>query len=604
MTDRRTRWYAKSWGAERMIDGRFRIRLWAPALHRMALRLNGVDLPMERIDSDGWFETNTEASYGDTYSFVVSDDLAVPDPATRAQAGDVHGPSLIIDPTAYTWRNSDWKGRSLEETVIYECHVGTFTPEGTFRAAVNRLSYLVDLGITAVEIMPVAHFGGNRGWGYDGVLPYAPHPAYGTPHDMKAFIDAAHGNGLMVFLDVVYNHFGPDGNYLGHYAPEFFDQTRHTPWGPAIAYEKGPVRRFFIENALYWLEEFFLDGLRLDAIDQVRDPRSSPELLVELAQTVRNTITDRQIHLTTEDNRNVAYLHRRDSDGSKPLYSAEWNDDFHNAAHVVATGETDGYYAAYADRPLQKLMRALAEGFAFQGEVFDGKPRGEPSAHLPPIAFIDFIQNHDQIGNRAFGERLTSLADHAMTTALTAMLLLAPHIPLIFMGEEYGEKRPFRFFTDFHGALAKAVRQGRRREFADFTSFQGHPAKLRSIPDPNAWETFEQSRLDWRSAGTADGSKWLALTRHLLAVRRRQIVPLLARAGGHCGEVISAEKEIIAVDWRLAGDKLQMRANMGDHAGSAPRVTGDVIYASENACVENLLPRSVVVALDREKAVS
>jgi maltooligosyltrehalose trehalohydrolase len=316
----------------------------------------------------------------------MPDGLAVPDPAARAQAGDVHGPSLLVDPRAYRWR-TDWPGRPWAEAVIMEIHIGTFTPEGTFRAAAERLPHLAETGITAVEIMPVAQFGGNRGWGYDGVLPYAPHRAYGTPEDLKALIDTAHGLGLMVLLDVVYNHFGPDGNYLHVYAPQFFTDRRNTPWGAAIAYEEPPVRRFFIENALYWLEEFHLDGLRLDAIDNVIDPDSETEILEEIAAEVRAAHPGARIHLTTEDDRNITRLHERSDDGRPRLYTAEWNDDFHNAAHAVATHEAEGYYVDFAQDHWEKLARSMAEGFAYQGEASahqDGAPRGTPSAHLPP----------------------------------------------------------------------------------------------------------------------------------------------------------------------------------------------------------------------------
>jgi maltooligosyltrehalose trehalohydrolase len=349
--------------------------------------------------------------------------------------------------------------------------------------------------------MPVAQFSGNRGWGYDGVLLYAPHPAYGSPDEMKAFVDAAHGHGLMVLLDVVYNHFGPDGNYLNAYAPDFFHPERHTPWGAAIAYERRPVRDFFIENALYWLEEFQLDGLRFDAIDNIVDEESDPELMVEIAQRIRAGIP-RPPHSPHHRGQPQHHPPPRARRGWRVvLHTGEWNDDMHNVLHVIATGETDGYYADFADDVWTKLGRALAEGFAYQGDLSPhaGKPRGAPSAHLPPTAFIDFLQNHDQTGNRALGERLTRLADPRTLELMTAMLLLSPHIPLLFMGEEHGDERPFFFFTDFEGELARAVREGRRREFASFASFTGSEEE---IPDPNDPATFAASRPDWSAAET------------------------------------------------------------------------------------------------------
>ena len=551
-----------------------RFALWAPAQTRLKLRNGGRDLDMAR-QGDGWFHcTLPRAETGEAYSFVLDDGTVVPDPAARAQMDDVHGPSRLIDAADYRWRH-DRPGRLWEEAVIYELHIGTFTPEGTFAAAATRMGDLADLGVTAVEIMPVAQFAGNRGWGYDGVLPYAVHPAYGTPDDLRALVDAAHGAGLMVLLDVVYNHFGPEGNYLNLYAPDFFDASRQTPWGAAIAYDRGPVRRFFVENALYWLRDFRLDGLRLDAIDHVQD-RSDPEILVEIAQQVRRAFPDDAIHLTTEDNRNVTHLHARE-DGRVPLYTAEWNDDWHNAAHVIATGEGEGYYADFADTPHAHLARALAEGFAYQGQKSPqtGRPRGAPSAHLPPAAFVDFLQNHDQIGNRAFGERIDALAPQPVVRALRTILLLSPHIPLMFMGEEYGETRPFLFFTDFHGDLADAVRQGRRREFAGFAAFAD--GAVSAIPDPNAAETFAASRIDWAQRDGA-GQDRLEETRSLLRVRRREVVPHLAGIDGHAGRIVAAEGDVIAVDWQLRGATLSLRAHLGDGQATVPAAPGRVIW--------------------------
>jgi malto-oligosyltrehalose trehalohydrolase len=485
-------------------------------------------------------------------------------------------------------------------------HVGTFTTAGTFAAAADRLPHLEELGVTAVEIMPVAQFPGSRGWGYDGVLLYAPHQAYGSPDEMRAFVDAAHELGLMVLLDVVYSHFGPEGNYLPRLAPAFFHRDRSTPWGSAIAYERRPVRQFFIDNALYWLEDFRLDGLRLDATDQIRDAGSDPEFLVEIAVAIRERLPGRQVHLTTEDNRNVTYLHEREADGSVGRFTAEWNDDFHNAAHVIATGETDGYYEDYARNTSHLLARALAEGFAFQGEASQhlGLPRGQRSGHLPPAAFIDFLQNHDQIGNRAFGERLTLLAHERTRRVLSAILLLSPHIPLLFMGEEWGETRPFYFFTDFGSELADAVREGRRKEFARFPAFSSREGRSR-IPDPNESETFHASRIDWNAAAASQGSAWLDYMRSLLELRRRHVVPLLRGSGGDCGR--HADGPAIAVDWDLAGGRLQLRANVTGSELPADPTTGMIVFSEPAEAAERLarssLPGlSVVVAAAPEAA--
>jgi maltooligosyltrehalose trehalohydrolase len=598
MTATRTqRAFSTSWGTELDESGAL-FRLWAPGQEQVTLRLGGRDRPMQR-KSDGWCSAHVAGARADAeYAFVLGDGFAVPDPAARAQAGDVHGPSLMVDPRAYRWRNA-WKGRPWAEAVIMEIHIGTFTPEGTFRAAAERLQHLVDTGITAVEIMPVAQFGGTHGWGYDGVLPYAPHRAYGSPDDFKALIDRAHGLGLMVLLDVVYNHFGPDGNYLNAYAPEFFTDRRHTPWGAAIAYEQPAVRRFFIENALYWLEEYHLDGLRLDAIDNVIDPESDTEILEEIAAEVRAAHPGAHLHLTTEDNRNITRLHERGENGRPLLYTAEWNDDFHNIAHVIATQESEGYYVDFAQDHWTKLARSLAEGFAYQGETSThqgGKPRGKPSAHLPPLAFVDFLQNHDQTGNRAFGERLLTLAPEGVVRALTEILLLSPHVPLMFMGEEWGETRPFAFFTDFHGELADAVRDGRRREFAAFGAF-ADPAQREAIPDPNAEATLQASKIDWAKRDSAEGQGWLGFVRGLLETRAREVVPHLERAPGHGGKVVAADEGLVAVDWRLDGAVLRLRANLADQAQEAPEARGRVIHGPDG---RTLAPCTVQWSKDAE----
>jgi malto-oligosyltrehalose trehalohydrolase len=363
----------------------------------------------------------------------------------------------------------------------------------------------VDLGVTAIELMPLADFAGKRNWGYDGVLPYAPDSVYGRPEELKALIDAAHGLGLMVLLDVVYNHFGPKGNYLPRYAPQFFTDRHQTPWGAAIDFSNDSVRKFFVHNVRYWLEEYRFDGLRFDAVHAIID-ESPRHILDEICASV-----PAGKHLVLENDANQA---RFIGPGK---YTAQWNDDSHHGYHVLATGESDGYYVAYADAPAKHLARCLAEGFAYQGEEspFSREPRGEPSAHLPPSCFVDFLQNHDQIGNRAFGERLLSLSNERSLKALSAIQLLAPSPPLLFMGEEWGCQQPFLFFCDFDGELGEAVRKGRREEFSRFASFRN------SIPDPLAESTFRQCVLDWtrRDAG------WLSHYKKLLQLRARAIAP-------------------------------------------------------------------------------
>jgi len=592
------------WGAELLVGGRARFRLWAPGADAISLRHRGHDAPMENIGG-GWFElTGAEASAGDEYMFVLPDGKTVPDPASRRQAGDVHGPSLIVDPS-YQWQNSRWRGRPWEEAVISEIHIGTFTPEGTFRAAAERLKHLAEIGITAIEVMPVAQFAGNRGWGYDGVLQYAPHCAYGTPDDFKAFIDTAHGLGIMVLLDVVYNHFGPEGNYLHSYAPGFFREDRETPWGAAIDFGREPVRRFFIENALYWIDEFRLDGLRLDAVEQIHDT-SEKHVLSAMAGEVKAAFADRQVHLIVEDQRNLVELLIRDENGAPKAYEAEWNDDFHHVAHIIATGETIGHYKPFADQHWYKLRMALQHGFIYPDRTDPPElPVGE-RRYLPPTAFVDFLQNHDQIGNRAFGERLVSLADPDMLDALTAILLLSPHIPFLFMGEEYGERRPFYFFTDYTGELGKMVREGRMAEAEGFGGLRAGRTAA-DLPDPNALSTFENSKLDWQWRENEEGRKSLAFVAALLELRKTYVVPLLKQSSAIGSGALEAPEGAVAVWWKFANLTLALRANLSGQALVLPPVAGTVIYeryGKEAKPAENgaLPPHSVVFAIDIEPA--
>lgn len=587
-----SRTFHKSWGAEIVAADTVRFRIWATGQQKVMLRLSGEDREMSRSD-DGWFELlAADVPPGTEYNFVLADGTVIADPASRAQQQAVDGPSLVIDPTRYRWRNTEWHGRRWVETVVYEMHIGTFTPQGTFRAAIEKLSYLKETGITMIEVLPVSQFGGHRGWGYDGVLLYAPHSAYGTPDDFKAFVDAAHGHGLSVVLDIVLNHFGPQGNYLPLLAPDFFHQQRMTPWGAGIAYDVDAARRYIVEAPLYWLEEFNLDGLRFDAIDQIEDG-SGQHVLIEIARRIRAGITDRPVHLTTEDNRNVIFLHPYHEDGSVPLFNGEWNDDFHNAVHVFATGETHAYYQDFASEPEKQVARALTEGFVWQGEVTPrtGEKRGVKSRGQPPAAFVDFIQNHDQVGNRARGERLIQLVGAERTRVLLAALLLSPHIPLLFMGEEYGETHPFLFFTDFDGDLAKAVREGRAKEFAGHAGHQGE-----SVPDPNAEQTFNKSKLDWEKLNSSEGKNWLALSRELLTLRQKYIVPLLAGAGGDSGKVLETAEGFFAVSWTFPKGTLSMALNIGEASRPVPELPGKTIFAWPKTA-EDLPQHAIIVRL-------
>ena len=555
-----------------------RFRLWAPGADKVELLLRrGDDERAEAMVAagDGFLQCIVaDARAGDRYGYRIDGGITVPDPAARHQPGCVHELSELIDPGAYDWRDKDWRGRPWEEAAIYELHVGAFSASGRYSGVEDRLDHLAELGVTAIELMPIAEFPGARDWGYDGVLPFAPESSYGRPEELKRLVDAAHARGLMVLLDVVHNHFGPEGNYLGLYAPQFFDESRHTPWGAAINFDRegsGQVRAFFIANALYWLTEYNMDGLRLDAVHAILDA-SSPSFLEELAASVRARCTDRRRHLVLENDRNEARLLERGGDGAAKLYDAQWNDDYHHAMHVFMTGEAGGYYADYTDAPARHLVRCLSEGFAWQGEPspFRGhEHRGEASGGLPPAAFIDFLQNHDQIGNRAFGERLSSLCAPEAAEAAAALLLLSPHPPMLFMGEEWAAPEPFPFFCDFSEELADLVREGRRREFAKFPEF-ADPELRERIPDPTQESTFRSAVLNWDRRNEGMHRERLQLYRHLLDLRRREIAPRLAgmREGG-CSPGPSKGR-LCLLRWRLGdGAALSLAANLGPEAASS-----------------------------------
>ncbi len=553
-------------------EGGVHFRLWAPSCEKIKLVLNDEESVAMCPRAEGWHDVVApQAVPGSRYRFELPSGLCVPDPASRFQPEDVHGPSEVIDKAS--WRSNEWRGRSWQEAVIYEMHIGAFTPLGTFRGAIEKLHHLRSLGVTALQLMPIADFPGRRNWGYDGVLPYAVDSSYGRPEDLKAFIDAAHAHELMVFLDVVYNHFGPGGNYLARYAPDFFTDRHKTPWGPAINFAAPPVRQFVIQNALAWLGDYGFDGLRLDAVHAIHDD-SATHILVELADRVRHAFPDRHIHLMLENEENQAALLENG-------YTAQWNDDVHHVLHTAVTGERQTYYREYQDDS-EKLGRALAEGFAFQGEVMEhrGTARGEPSAHLPPEKFIAFLQNHDQIGNRALGDRIAANAPQEALRAANAVYLLLPQIPMLFMGEEWASRTPFPFFCDFSGELADQVREGRFNEFRQF-------AELRDrIPDPLADATFASAKLDWENADRGD---WLDWYKRILAVRRESIVPLLHRIqrGGSYRVMGTGAVEI-------AWPGLMLAANLsGATCGLFPVAKGRVIWQEGSRDGSTLGPWSV-----------
>ncbi len=543
-------------------------RLWAPAAR-------SVDLVVDRgrprrmpPQGDGWHALAVAgADKGTRYRFRIDGELEVPDPASAFQPDDVGGPSEVVDHGFYPWRAPDWRGRPWEETVVLELHVGTFTPEGTFRAAIGRLDHVVASGFTAIELMPVADFAGRRNWGYDGVLLYAPDGAYGRPDDLRALIDAAHQRGLMVFLDVVYNHFGPEGNYLSRYAPQFFAPAA-TPWGQAIDYRVPQVRAFAIENALHWLDRYRIDGLRLDAVHAITE-RGEPSVLEDMSRAVGAFAAERgrHIHLMLENDDNAAQLLGPRTAPPAGRFRAQWNDDYHHAWHVLLTGETHGYYCDHAQALPARIARMLGSGFDYQGEPSEhrgGRARGEPSGVLPPTAFVDFLQNHDQIGNRALGERIDVLAREAPLQAALAITLLAPMPPLMFMGEEWGARTPFPFFCDFGGDLAEAVRKGRRAEFEEAYARLGD-----AVPDPLDLRTFASAKLDWAERDGERGRRRLALVRELLAVRRRKVVPLLARIAFD-PDATRADGALLRAAWMHPEARLLLLANLSDEPARRP----------------------------------
>ncbi len=571
-------------GAHPLDSGLTRFALWAPdAFHASVELEDGQSLPMLAQD-DGWFVIKSPCPPGTAYQYLIDGELRVPDPASRAQRGDVHGPSIVVNPNAYHWQFAQWQGRPWHEAVIYELHVGVL---GGFTAVEKHLGRLAELGVTAIELMPIAQFPGDRNWGYDGVLPYAPQSSYGTPEQLKHLIDCAHGHGLMVILDVVYNHFGPDGNYLGRYAKGFFRHDQKTPWGDAIDFRRPQVRDFFIDNALMWLLEYRFDGLRFDAVHAIEDP----DFLKQMAARIRQQVDpSRHVWLTLENELNQAHL-------LEEGYDAQWNDDGHNALHVLLTGETEAYYGDFAENPTAKLARCLSEGFIYQGERNrHGEPRGEPSAHLPPNAFVLFLQNHDQIGNRAFGERLSSLCSTEALRAATTLLLLSPMVPLLFMGDEGAAREPFLFFTSHHGELAEAVREGRRGEFAAFAAFTDAQQRAR-IPDPNAASTFDASRPGF----PADDAPWAVFHRTLLRLRRQHLTQHLTGARSLGAQVLA--DGALSARWQL-GDGSQLRIDLNLSAQALPLALPDIRHrlfdsrvAADSPALDTLPPYSALVSL-------
>ncbi|NNN07444.1 MAG: malto-oligosyltrehalose trehalohydrolase [Elusimicrobia bacterium] len=504
-------------------------RVWAPRAQALevVLERGGRPLTARALERgrDGCFEALVpEAAAGDEYRYRVDGKGPFPDPASRFQPAGVHGPSLVVDPAAFRWTDADWKGVPFGELTFYELHLGTFTLEGTFDGAAARLDALAELGVTALELMPVADFPGRRNWGYDGAALFAPARCYGAPDRFRAFVDAAHRRGLAVFLDVVYNHLGPDGNYTGAFSPVYFTAKHRGPWGEGVNLDgegSRQVRDFFVENAMHWIHEYHLDGLRLDATHALVD-ESPRHFLAELGERVRASLPeDRPVALIAEDERNLARLVKPCSEGGWGL-DAVWADDFHHQMRHQLVGDHDGYYADFEDR-LEDLALILRQGWLYTGQrsAHLKGPRGTPPGGLEPGRFVFCLQNHDQVGNRALGERLNSQIDAAVFRAATVLLLTAPQTPLLFMGQEWGAATPFLYFTDHEPELGKRITEGRRREFAAFSSFKDPKARVR-IPDPQALETFELSRLNWEERRGDGAQGLLRLHQALLTLRRAE----------------------------------------------------------------------------------
>lgn len=548
-------------GVDTQRGGGVHARVWAPCRERVELVLDAAVPARWRLDreSDGCHAAFiAELGPGDRYWFALDGEAGRPDPCSRFQPEGPHGPSQVVDPDAFRWTDAAWRGAGPDGQVLYEMHVGTFTPEGTWAAAAAQLPWLADLGITVIEMMPVADFAGRFGWGYDGVNLYAPAHLYGSPDDLRGFVDRAHALGLGVILDVVYNHLGPDGNYLGEFSPEYFTDRYENDWGRAINFE-GPreAREFFVANAGYWIDEFHFDGLRLDATQDIRD-RSPEHVLRSLVARVRRAAGPRRTFVVAENEPQQTVLVREPGAGGYGI-DALWNDDFHHAAVVALTGRREAYYHDYTGSP-QELISSAKYGFLYQGQhyAWQEQRRGTPSLDLPASRFIAFLENHDQVANSAFGRRLHQLAAPGRYRAMTALLLLGPATPLLFQGQEFGSSAPFLYFADHKEELGESIRSGRREFLSQFSSLRG-PDVADYLPSPVEITTFERSKL--RLAERDSHREAVALHRDLIALRRQDAV--LSAAGRRVdGAVLTPDALVLRVFGGAAGDRLLL-VNLG-----------------------------------------
>jgi len=515
-----------------LVDGGVEFRVWAPASARVDVILYGPDAeavhPLDR-QGDGWFRGVVPGiGAGARYRYRLDEAETCPDPASRSQPQGVHGASEVVDPSTFRWTDDGWRGVPLAELVVYEAHVGTATEAGTFDALIERLAEISELGVTAVEPMPVAEFSGARNWGYDGVFPYAPESAYGGPEAFRRFVDSAHARGLAVILDVVYNHLGPEGNYLHPVTGGRYFTDRHcTPWGDAIDYANPAVRELAIQNAIHWAREYHLDGLRLDATHAIIDD-SPVHLLREMRERVRAALpADRHFVLIAEDERNDRRVVTPAPEGLG--LDGVWADDLHHQLRRHTAGDHEGYFRDYTGS-IEDIVRTLRRGWFYEGQpsLNHGASRGTEADGLSPAAFVHCIQNHDQVGNRPFGDRLTETVSLPAYRAVSALLLLSPYTPLLWMGQEWAASTPFQYFTDHPPELGRRVTEGRRREFGTFSAF-ADPAVRERIPDPQAPETFARSRLRWEERARMPHAGILALYRELLRLRRAH--PALRRRG-------------------------------------------------------------------------
>ncbi len=587
-----------NFGAKVLPGGGVLFRLWAPAAKKTELCLlrgAGREFIGMQAAGGGWRSAVvSDAGHGTLYFYRINGELLVPDPASRFQPQDAPGPSEVIDPEAFDWTDGQWRARPWEEAVFYELHVGAATDLGTFDSLKGRLDYIADLGATAIQIMPVNSFPGSRNWGYDGVFLFAPKSAYGRPDDLKSLICEAHARGLMVFLDVVYNHFGPKDNYLGFYAPQFFASRHVTPWGDAVNFDgegSKTVREFFLNNALYWLAEYNFDGLRFDATDWIIDD-TRPDFLTEMAFVIRARLGYGKYLIIENDDNPVEYL-RQDEDGRPGLYNAVWNEDLHHCLHALATGETGSYYRDYKRKPAFSLARSLTEGYAYQGEwsAYRREKRGGPTKGLYSTSFVAFIQNHDQVGNRPMGDRIHVIAKPEAVRAITEIFLLSPAPPLIFMGQEYNSESPFPFFCDISSELAPQVRKGRLEYFSRRPMFRKR-YKLGLMPDPFAEETYRAAKLDFERLSEPSHESWHGLYRRLLEIRKKEIIPRIKgmRIGEGTGFAMCGERAFRAW-WRLDdGNILTLAANLGGQDAECELPDCPPLYQTEGSVVGEACP--------------